>query len=116
AGGAAWRGRRGQRAQERDRQGDRPHGRADRCLRSSDGRQVVSGRGRMGGTASLWAPTVDEVVDGLRDRDPATRVASARACGVRRMEQTITLLSERLVDTERGGRADAARATGRISG
>jgi len=76
----------------------------------------VSRRGRTGGTAGLWAPTVDEVVDGLRDRDPATRVASARACGVRGMEQTIPLLSERLVDPDRRVRAAAAHALGRIGG
>jgi len=75
----------------------------------------MSRRGR-GRSASLWPPTTDELVDGLGDRDPSVRAASARECGARAVEQTVPLLSERLLDPDRRVRGAAAGALGRIGG
>ena len=74
------------------------------------------GRGRRRGAPSLWPPTVDELVDGLGDRDPSVRAASARECGSRRVERAVPLLSERLIDPDRRVRGAAAGALGRIGG
>ena len=71
-------------------------------------------RGR--GSVNLWPPTVDELVDGLGDRNPSVRAASAKECGSRAMEQAVPLLSERLLDPDRRVRAAAAGALGRIGG
>jgi HEAT repeat protein len=62
------------------------------------------------------APTADELVDRLADRDPAVRAASARACGTGRMEGAVPMLGERLIDPDPSVRAAAAGALGRIGG
>jgi HEAT repeat protein len=76
----------------------------------------VTRRGRSGVATRAWAPAIDELIDGLGDRDASVRAASARACGQGRLEGAIPFLSERLLDPNRGVRASAAGALGRIGG
>jgi HEAT repeat protein len=64
----------------------------------------------------LWGPTSDELVDGLSDRDPSVRAASARGCGADGVERAVPLLGERLLDPDRRVRAAAAGALGKIGG
>jgi HEAT repeat protein len=62
-------------------------------------------------------PDVDaQVVDGLRHPDHGVRAASARTCGICRLEPAVPLLAERLADPHPRVRVAAARALGRIGG
>jgi HEAT repeat protein len=73
-------------------------------------------RRRRGTATSDRTGVDDQVVDGLTSADPGVRAASARSCGVARLEAAVPLLAERLLDPDPRVRGAAAGALGRIGG